>query len=95
MPNNKLVTASNKLSKNGIIIPDRKRYGTERTSLDPAQDDAQEVYEAPFEAMKEGKATENLRQGYSVVAMPQHKGVDHSTASEGKDRVGKPWKRKS
>jgi len=80
---------ANKLSKNGVIIPDRKGYGTERVTLDPSQDDDQYATEAP---MHEGKQANLLRQGYSTIPLPAHKSVDHSTASVGKDRVGSPAK---
>ena len=76
------------LSKRGIITPGRKAYGTERITSDPTQDDTQEV---AHESMKEGKQAGLLRQGYSTIPLPVHKGVDHSTASEGKLHVGKPW----
>lgn len=76
-------------SKRGKIVPDRRRMGTERTTLDPSGDDA---LETPMKAMPEGKNAERSRKGYETMPMPSEKGVvDHKTSSDGKGRVGKPW----
>ena len=76
-----------KLSKNRVLVPDRKSYGTERVTSDPILDDTQE---APMKAPE--KTLSRFERGFEVVKMPAEKGVvEHSSSSTGKERTGPAW----